>query len=321
RADPEPAPEHQLQGATKLVEGNATIFYQLNDTPDVGVLVCHTFNVEQGEEPVIFNGLSAFHERNVTKILIDFQGNGGGQINLMSFLVQMFFPNKEPFDALFESDFRLSKFVQENAHFGLDNDAAGFFNAKAFHNLANGTAPYENNDLFEKPVSIRRNGRSNEYSQHTSLSFPPFPANFINGVSAFPWTGKADSIRILTDGRCGSACGMASSLLTDRNGVEAYAIGGTSGKDLSMFSFAGAGVIEFSALQSFYKGMKLTSPLADLAYKTTVRYSWQETYAKGRTTPFEYDAELYRPKHRLDYTPENVRSRDALWKEVVAAAW
>ncbi|KAG0299552.1 hypothetical protein BGZ97_003647, partial [Linnemannia gamsii] len=80
--------------------------------------------------------------------------------------------------------------------------------------------------------------------------------------------------------------------------VAAYAIGGTHGEDLSIFSFAGASVLKMSQLQRFYK-----------------------MYGKNRTIPLEYDAELYRPKHRLDLTPDNARTRVNLWEEVAAAAW
>ncbi|KAG0206035.1 hypothetical protein BGX33_007608 [Mortierella sp. NVP41] len=329
RADPESAPAvtpgAQYSGAEQILAGNATIFYQLKDAPQIGVLVCHTFDADlEGEQKVLVQGLQAFHDRNVTNVIIDLQGNGGGLVALSAFMVQMFFPNKGPFDAAFESDTRVTKPIQELSTVGYNRTEAGFFNAAGYFNLAaNGTEPevYKNNDLFMKPVTLSRNGRRNLYTERTSLGFGPIPAEITASVAAFPWTAKAENIRILTDGRCGSACGMASYFWTALHDVTAYSIGGTKGEDLSMFSFAGASVLQLDQIQTFYKASNVTSPMVDLPYKSIITFSWLEMYGKGRTLPFEYDAELYRPKHRLDYTPENARNRETLWKEVAAASW
>ncbi|KAG0378251.1 hypothetical protein BGX24_004392 [Mortierella sp. AD032] len=326
RADPEPSPVepgHQFPGAEQLVAGNATIFFHLKDRPETGVLVVHTFDAQEGEKDVVIEGLNAFYSRNVTNILIDFQGNPGGSIDFSAFLVQALFPNKHPLDAAFPSDMRISKSLQELAKLTFTNPEFGYFNARDFINFSseNGTARYENNDLFNKPITLNRNDRRNLWTEKTTPSFPPVSAEHNAAIATFPWTAKADNIRILTDGRCGSACGMASYFWTALHNVAAYAIGGTSGEDLSMFSFAGASVLKLKELQSFYKAANLTSPMADLPYENSVTFSWLEMYGKGRDTPFEYDAELYRPKHRLDFSPENARSREVLWKEVAAAAW
>ncbi|KAF9080188.1 hypothetical protein BGX23_002520, partial [Mortierella sp. AD031] len=325
RAESEPAPAttsgSQFPGAELILAGNATVFYQLKDQPHIGVLVCHTFDVEvEDEKRVLLKGLQAFHDRNVTNIVVDFQGNGGGFAELSLFLVQMLFPNKHSLDAAFESDIRVSKSLQQLTSAGFNKTESGFYDAHGFINLASGER-YQNNDLYDKPVRLTRNGRRNLYTNRTILYFDPVSAEYTNAIAAFPWTGKAKNIRILTDGRCGSACGTVTYFWTALHGVEAYSIGGTKGEDLSMFSAAGASVNTIDWLQSFFKDLNLTSPMVDLPYRNYVTFSWLEKYGKGRTTPFEYDAELYRPKHRLDYTPENARNREVLWKEVAAAAW
>lgn len=313
----------QFPSAEVLLTGNATAFYHLKDRPDTGVLVCYTFmpSDPEAEKDVILAGLNAFHAQNVTNILVDFQGNTGGSIELSAFLVQMLFPNKDPLDAAFPSDMRVSKSILELARLSFNHSDVSYFNAHDFVDFSNGTAVYESNDLFDKPITQTRNGRNSLWTEKTTLKFPPVAAEYMDAVASFPWTAKADNIRILTDGRCVSACGMASYFWTALHNVAAYAIGGTHGEDLSMFSFAGASVLKLEELQGFYKAANMTSPLTDLPYKNSITFSWLEMYGKGRTTPLEYDAELYRPKHRLDFTPENARSREVMWKEVAAAAW
>ncbi|KAF9114958.1 hypothetical protein BGW39_003171, partial [Mortierella sp. 14UC] len=115
-------PIQEFKGTEKLVTGNATVFYHLKSKPDTGVMVVHTFDAEVEEEVnTVLKGLKAFHSRNVTKVLVDFQGNGGGYISLSSYLVQMLFPNKNPLDASFEADIRVTKPVQEAAVLGYNS--------------------------------------------------------------------------------------------------------------------------------------------------------------------------------------------------------
>ncbi|KAG0288349.1 hypothetical protein BGZ96_007853 [Linnemannia gamsii] len=315
----------EFRDAEKLVSGNATVFYHLKTQPDTGVMVVHTFDAQDEEVSTVLKGLNALHNRNVTNILVDFQGNGGGLISLSSNLVQMLFPSKQPRDASYEADLRVNKSAQKAAAVGFMANDGGYniYNANEYYDLQT-TGPasrYKNNDLFTKPVNITRNGRTNLYSEKTAMYFDPLSAKIVKAVAKFPWTGRRENIRILTDGRCGSACGMASYFWTTTHGVESYSIGGNKGEDLSMFSFSGASVITLKDVHDTYAGLNLTSPLEELAYKNEVRFSWLELYGKNRTIPLEYDAELYRPKHRLDYTSENARSRVVMWKEVVAAAW
>lgn len=320
-----PRRRQEFGDAEKLVSGNATVFYHLKSQPDTGVMVVHTFDAQDTEVNTVLKGFTAFNKRNVTKILVDFQGNGGGLISLSSNLVQMLFPNKQPRDASYEADLRVTKSIQKAAATGFMAEDGGYniYNSNGYYNLqtAGPARQYDNNDLFTKPVNITRNGRTTLYTQKTAMYFDPLSEKILNAVAKFPWTGLRENIRILTDGRCGSACGMASYFWTTTHGVEAYSIGGTKGEDLSMFSFSGASVLTLKDIYNTYNGLNLTSPLKDLAYKNEVRFAWLELYGKNRTTPLEYDAELYRPKHRLDYTSANARSREVLWKEVVAAAW
>ncbi|KAG9062365.1 hypothetical protein KI688_005280 [Linnemannia hyalina] len=86
---PPPPTIKEFPGAETLVTGNATVFFHLKDRPDTGVLVCHTFLPSDidAEKDFILAGLRAFHLHNVTNIVLDFQGNTGGSIELATFMV------------------------------------------------------------------------------------------------------------------------------------------------------------------------------------------------------------------------------------------
>ncbi|KAF9918672.1 hypothetical protein FBU30_011329 [Linnemannia zychae] len=308
-------------GAEVLLSGNATKFYHLKDKPNIGVIVCHIVLADKGERGLIIEGLKAFHKRNVTKILLDLQANSGGSLAFSTWLVQLFFPNKHPLDAAFASEMRVTEPLQSLSRKSFNTSDFGIFNAHDFINLSNGTARYENNDLFDKPVILTHNGRHNLWTEKAALDFPSLSSEHYATVADFPWTNNAENIRILTDGRCVSACGMASYFWTAQHNVTAYTIGGTSGEGMSMFSFAGASVLELDQLRSFYEAANMTSPVAQLPYSGSVTFSWLRLYGHNHTIPLEYDAELYRSKKRIDFTPENSRDRVVLWNEVAEASW
>ncbi|KAG0283802.1 hypothetical protein BGZ96_011823 [Linnemannia gamsii] len=319
---PHPPTNTNCFSGKALVIGNGTVFFHLKDRPDTGVLVCNTLHVSDVglEKATILQGLAAFHKCNVTNIILDFQHNPGGDLDLSAFLVQTLFPNKNPLDAAFTSDMRVSKSLQDLARLSYGNPDS-YFNAHDFINFSKNNTNYENNDLFAKPVDSIRNGRHNLWTEKTALVYTPLTTEERSTIAKFPWTAKAENIRLLSDGRCMSACGMAGYFFTTEHKVESYAIGGTSGEDLALFAFAGASVMKLSELQGFYKTVGINSSMTDLPYKGNLTFSWLELYGKDRNIPLEYDAELYRPKHRLDFTPKNARYREVLWKEVADASW
>ncbi|KAG9062368.1 hypothetical protein KI688_005283 [Linnemannia hyalina] len=324
RAESEPetvTPGHQYSGAKQLLAGNATVFYHLKDRPDTGVVVCHTFHVEEEERDVMMEGLEAFNRRNVTNIIVDLQGNTGGYANYAAFLPDILFPSSHYLPGSLTSDLRVSKSVQQISAKGYNNSQSGFFDASSFINMNNGSSVYQNNDLFDKPVTITRNGRTNLWTEKTQPYSTEAPANYFADAVPFPWSDKVNNIRVLTDGLCGSACAMSAYYFAHRYNVPTYSTGGTHGEDLSMFSFAGASVAELGKVQNWYKTSNMTCPMAEIPYRSTITFSWLETYGEGRSTPLEYDAELYWPTYRLDYTPANAHSREAMWKDVAAASW
>ncbi|KAG0278855.1 hypothetical protein BGZ95_002961 [Linnemannia exigua] len=312
----------EFPGAEKVLEGNGTVFYHLKEQPHIGVLVIHSFDifpfVDEGN--VVFEGLKALHSRNVTNLIIDVQGNMGGYVELSAIVVQLLFPNKGPLDALLEADQRVTKPLQQAALKGYNANNTEFMDASLLVDLKTGL-PYSNNDIFSRPVTLTRNGRKNLYTERTALKVPIIPQSQIDTVKQFPWTNNAQNIRVITDGRCGSATGMTTYFWTSEHGVDAFVVGGTTGEDMSMFSYAGASVLTLADIQQTYKGLGATSPMKDVPYASAIRFSWLEVYARNSTVPLEYDAMRFRAKHHVDYSIENSFDREAMWKDIGALSW
>ncbi|GJJ68045.1 hypothetical protein EMPS_00391 [Entomortierella parvispora] len=312
----------EFPGAEKILEGNGTVFYHLKEQPHIGVMVIHTFDIApvEIEGEVVFQGLTALNSRNVTNLVIDFQSNIGGYVELSAIVVQLLFPNKSPFDVLLQADQRVAKPLQQAALHGYRANTTEYMDASLLVDLKTGL-PYKDNSIFSRPVTLTRNGRQNLYTERTALLVPTIPQSQVDVIKTFPWTDNADNIRVITDGRSGSATGMTTYLLTNEHNVEAFVVGGTAGEDMSMFSFAGASVLALSDIQQTYKGLGAVSPMRDIPYSSTIRFSWLEVYARDSSIPLEYDAVRFRTKNHLNYSIETSFDRSAMWKQVAALSW
>ncbi|KAG0297311.1 hypothetical protein BGZ97_004316 [Linnemannia gamsii] len=180
----------EFPGAKSFVTGIGT-FFHLKDGSDTVVLVCHTLSED---------GVNLFHQRNVTNVILDFQSKTGGLLDFSAFLVHILFPNKHSLDAAFISDMRVFKLLQELTKLTYGTSAYEFFNAHDFISFSNGSAYSENND-----VVFICNGRRNIWTEKIELVFTPLTTEQQVTIAEFPWTAKAEHIRLLSDGHCGSA--------------------------------------------------------------------------------------------------------------------
>lgn len=311
------APSQDLLDAN-FIDGKVTAVYQLKSKPNVGILVVPTMNVDPSTEvPAIQAQLALLAERGVTHIIIDTSGNGGGDIGFASLLVNIFFPTADK-----RKSSHLARFRDSSAATALggadlsDGNSSTYFDPETLTNKTTGQ-PFTSN-LFLKPVTLNVNGREASY---TDEFYMDYNLDVLDGTKTYPWRGDASKIVILTDGQCGSACGMTSEHFVHKHGVKAVAVGGYSGIALSMFSFAGASVLGLDELMNGFKTLHVASTMEPLLYDTFVSVGMIEVYSGTDTIPLEYNPERYVAAHRLDYTPETARNHDLLWGAVAKVAW
>ncbi|KAG0242589.1 hypothetical protein B0O80DRAFT_497239 [Mortierella sp. GBAus27b] len=310
------SPPQDYQDAI-FVDGDVTAVYQLKSKPHVGILVVPTMTVNPSQEILAIQArLTMLADRGVTNIIIDTSGNGGGDVSFSSLLVSIFFPVADK-----RTNAHLARFRDTPAAAALGGaDLANTTVTTYFEpgTLANKTTgqPIATN-FFLDPVTIRVNGREAEYTDEFYMDYQPI----LDKTKTHPWTGDASKIAILTDGQCGSACGMTSELFTNKHGVKAVAVGGYSGKALSMFSFAGASVIGQDAIVDTFEQLGVPSTMARLPYRNTVNIGVIEIYSGTDTIPLEYNPQRYIAAHRLDYTPRTARNHDLLWGATAEVAW
>ncbi|KAF9352359.1 hypothetical protein BGX26_009823 [Mortierella sp. AD094] len=300
-----------------FVDGAVTAVYQLKSKPSVGVLVIPTMMVDTSTEvPAIQARLALLAQRNVTNIIIDTSSNGGGDVAFAYLLATIFFPSLDK-----KTNSQLARFKVTPAATALASADLANTNVTTYFDpssLANKTTSliFTANPFLE-PVAMKINGHEAEYTDQFYMDFNP---TMVDQNVTHPWTGDASKITILTDGQCGSACGMTSDLFV-RHGVKAVGVGGHSKSELSMFSFAGASVIGLNKIVEAFEQLSVPPTLARLPYKNEVNIDIIEVYSGNDTVPLEYNPARYAAALRLDYTPETARNHDQLWGAVAETAW
>ncbi|KAG0001875.1 hypothetical protein BGZ80_010666 [Entomortierella chlamydospora] len=300
-----------------FVDGAVTAVYQLKSKPSVGVLVIPTMLVNTSTEvPAIQARLALLAERNVTNIIIDTSSNGGGDVSFAYLLSTIFFPSLDKKANSHLARFKVTPAATALASANLANTStSSYFDPRLLTNKATGLA-FATNPFLE-PVTMKINDHEAEYTDEFYINFDP---TMVDQNVTHPWTGDASKITLLTDGQCGSACGMTTDLFV-KHGVKAVGVGGHSKSELSMFSFAGASVIGLDAIVDTFERLSVPPTLARLPYKNQVNVDIIEIYSGNDTIPLEYNPARYAAALRLDYTPETARNHDQLWNAVAETAW
>ncbi|KAF9543200.1 hypothetical protein EC957_001075 [Mortierella hygrophila] len=330
-APPPPSPPVYPE-ATKIGAGNCTVFYQLKDRPTIGVMVLFVTMIDFAEIDFMYQSLETLYQKGVTDIIIDVVGGDGGYANVASDVAQLFFPNKGPLDQILRVNFRstpalqqLSAKVYNSTDGGYSQKGnmfsilgGGFYDSSRYLNLATNQT-YADNSLFTDTVSQYRNGRQAVYTKLTSYKPATHPVH--PNLTKYPWTNNPDRLRILTDGRCLSACAQAVYLLANQYNVKSYGVGGTYGEPLSKYQFAAGSATNNVIFNSYFALANMPSPIKDLPYQGVLSLAIGEIIAPGSTVPLEFDSDKYPTDFRLEFDPVNARSREALWTQVAEDAW
>ncbi|KAF9287104.1 hypothetical protein BGZ68_002257 [Mortierella alpina] len=309
-----------IQVARIVYNGSTTAFYQLLKRPTIGVVVIptHTVNLRT-ESEVLIEGFQRLYDTGVRNVILDLTSNGGGYVNFAYDLVEWMFPDANV-TSVYRSNLRASMSIKALADADLkDEDYNGYFNPGAFAD-PDTEEPHDDN-FFLHDQKIR-------YANHP-LDHSPM-VHMIHTLGSLekgmPWQNDAQRIVVMTDGACGSACGMTLNRLKNRHGVQSYAVGGRMGEDLSLFSFPGASVYGMDEIINDYESLGVDSPLKRLRYKGIYRVPVMQFFQDQKDgtvdpVPIEYNPKLYKADFHLDYTPLSARNHELLWEIVANNHW
>ncbi|KAF9931155.1 hypothetical protein FBU30_010691 [Linnemannia zychae] len=334
---PTPSPATPLPRATypeaiKIGTGNSTVFYQLKDRPNVGVVVFVAGMIDFQELDFMYESLETLYSKGVTDIIIDVVSGNGGYANIGPDFAQLFFPNKSPLEKARVLNLRVTPAIQElsskvynstdGGYSQMGNmfsiSGGGYYDASRFFDFENNRV-YTDNSLYTDTVTEIRNGRKATYTKLTSYRPTKYPTR--PNQAKYPWTNNPDRIRIVTDGRCLSACANSVYFLANQYKVLTYGIGGTHNEPLSKYQYAAAGAATIEGFIGMFASANMTSPVKPVPYQAIVSMTMAQTFAPGSKFPLEYDGAQHVTDYRLNYDPINARSREAMWTQVALDAW
>ncbi|KAG0040099.1 hypothetical protein BGZ82_005151 [Podila clonocystis] len=304
----------------KLWASNNTAVYQLKSMPHVGVLVVPSMEmVSQTEIPAIQGYLSQLAKHGVTNIIIDMSGNFGGQEEFSALLPGIFFDiHGDKSIHAHKTRVRVTPAIQHLAEVDLHNtENSTYWDPTKLADIETFT-PFKTNPFTTGVVNLTFNGRSAAFSQEV---YSDYDQTIIDSSISYPWSNDPSKIIIMTDGQCGSACGMTSDYLVHRHGVKAVAVGGHHNTPLSMFSFPGASVLDTDAYVESFELLGVESPIRRLPYENSVAVGVTLVFSGNDTVPLEYNPSRFPAAYRLDYTPATAHNHDQLWAAVAKTAW
>ncbi|KAK3848366.1 MAG: hypothetical protein J3R72DRAFT_500131 [Linnemannia gamsii] len=318
---------------TKIATGNSTVFFQLKDRPTIGIIVLYQTMIDFAEIDFMYQSLETLHQRGVTHIVIDVIGGEGGYANVGSDFAQVFFPNKGPLDKVLRMNIRVTPAVQHLSAKVFNSTDGGWKDLGNMHSIHGGdyydssrffdfdnNRTYTDNSMYLETVKQYRNGRQAVVTRPTTYKPATHPVH--PNLAKYPWSNNPAYLRIVTDGRCLSACAHAIYILSNQYNVLTYGIGGTRGAALSKYQYAAGGAIHLGRFNSLFSFANLTSPIKDLPYQSVLAIALVEIVAPGSDgVPLEFDAAKYPTDFRMDYDPVVARSREALWTRVAGDAW
>ncbi|KAG0051945.1 hypothetical protein BGZ83_003164 [Gryganskiella cystojenkinii] len=304
-----------IKVATLVFNGTTTAFFQLIKRPTIGVVIIPTHSVNQtAEVQVLIDGFQKLFDIGVRNVILDMSNNGGGYVNFAYDLVDWMFPDHTT-TSVYRSDLRSSMSVKALAREDLKReDYNGYFNPDSFSDPD--TEEVHETNFFIQDRIQRRAKRPTDYTRQVFMNH-----NLGSFEMGMPWQHDAERIVVLTDGACGSACGMTLNRLKNRHNVKTYAFGGRQGEDLSMFSFAGASVYPLDSLMEDFEALGVDSPMQEMRYQGTVRVPVMEFFQEDDPLPIEYNPKLYKADFHLDYTPITARNHELLWEIIANNHW
>jgi hypothetical protein len=297
--------------------GSSTSFFQLVKRPSIGVVVIPTHSVSlRTEAHVLEDGFTLLYEAGVRNVILDLTGNGGGYVNFAYDIVDWMFP-KENETSVYLSDLRTSMAVKALAQKDLEwEEYNSYFNPASYSDAVTGVE-FETNFFLQDKLD-RRVNRQLDYTSKVRMN---------HNLGAFergmPWQHDPDRIVVMTDGTCGSACGMSLNRMKNRHKVKSYAVGGRYGEDLSLFSFAGASVYSLEEILGDYEILEVDPSMQQLLYKGIYRVPVMEFFDDDdeHGKPIEFRSELYKADFHLGYTPVTARRHEILWEIVANSHW
>lgn len=271
-----------------------------------------------------------------TKLVIDFQGNPGGNFWPALEMYRNLFPKSEAFQAI---RWRATPALRHysNALWGtaVADDLWGRVRTLKFTNFSS------SDELLGPDTAVKQDSVTNRAlvdvrtTDDGAATLMGFDAADTGAPQEPPF--KPEDVIIVTDGSCSSTCAGITGLMTREVGVRAVAlggrpqekpmqaIGGTRGGEVRPFDFL-RNIAGLRGMPAPPSGVKLhpttAPPLKPTDMEGAANINWYNEYPMGAPAdapPLQF---VYEAAHcRRFFRPENLRDPQTVWQDVADVAW
>ncbi|KAI0185899.1 hypothetical protein EV127DRAFT_514936 [Xylaria flabelliformis] len=335
-----------------IVGGGVISGYFLNSS-SVSVLSIPTFDVFgdalSTAQTTVNEFITRTQEAGLQKVVIDLQGNRGGQVLLAVDTFKRFFPDIEPFGGSRMRATRSTSVMGETItdyfnHLAATDPDKSVLTTVEWVATTRVDAETDSNftswSQFFGPVSssddvFTKTQRFNLSSEVVSDNLADAGDNF--SITLAPTQGTApwapEDIIILTDGDCSSACALFVEMMNHEAGVRTVTVGGrpTTGPMQAVGGTRGARSLSTDILDNninFARELLVGTPEADFLPNRTealdvfvvgAAINLRDQVRAGETTPLQFAYEA--ADCRIYYTPATVFNYTALWQYAADAIW
>ncbi|KAI1735463.1 hypothetical protein F4680DRAFT_469992 [Xylaria scruposa] len=335
-----------------IAGGGVISGYFLNSS-SVSVLSIPTFDVFGAAlstaQTTVDEFISRTQEAGLHKVVIDLQGNRGGQVLLAVDTFKRFFPDIEPFGGSRLRATRSTNVMGEtitdyfNQLSATDPDKSVLTTVEWVATTrvdADTDSNFTSWSQFFGPVSssddvFTKTQRFNLSSEVVADNFADAGDNF--SITLAPAQGTApwapEDIIILTDGDCSSACALFVEMMHHEAGVRTVTVGGrpTTGPMQAVGGTRGARSLSTDILDNninFARELLVGTPEADFLPNRTealdvfvvgAAVNLRDQVRAGETTPLQFAYEA--ADCRIYYTPATIFNYTALWQYAADAIW
>jgi hypothetical protein len=263
-------------------------------------------------------------EHSLSKLILDFSMNGGGDLCLGRGMLELLFPNSPNFGPTDLPATPLAVNLSATAAAGPINDTEWSPN---FYLSAVGLAPFTDNGWMVPGIKRQRGGVTSNYSQLVVIASTPATGEC--GIPPVLFTQPLfapENVVFLSRGFCGSTCALFADTLHDYLGIRTVAVGGTDpAVGMAYRSFPGLQVLESDYLYGVLDELRqdtgrqeCSDCLAPRRLLTTAAFRLcnREVYrsVSDTATPLEYTQQ--NADERLQFTRETALNPSALWHDV-----
>jgi hypothetical protein len=324
------SPFTAMQRAQPLVQSHGIAFFRSTMRPDVGILKLTTFGnltkpaAKQKWRQTIATIIQGFEQNGIHKLILDLSTNGGGNPCLATELSYALFGNdQQPFPTVrrpFRKDMRLAPLLNKMVQTAYRKKlkSSKYYPGSMTSSTTN--RRYRGLELIRPPRMRQTPHKQVEYSNFFRDGCPKGTNNPLERVRS-RLTSK--DVVVLSDGRCGSACGRLYYTLKEGYGVRAAVTGYFAHVPRTVSAFPATSVHDLDGLLKDLGKLGMSSdPLAPkrLLVNSKFRYPARESYSNDYPNlPLEY---LYTPSDfTLDWDAANLMRPCRTWDQLARLAF